>query len=60
MTPRKGDILIGASDTAGLAEDGFGLQDGVLRISSGGDKGAVYGVMTLLEDGAGLLRRRGL
>ena len=51
VTPRKGNILIGASDTAGLAEDGFRLrtQDGVLRISSGGDKGAVYGVMTLLE-----------
>lgn len=56
MTPRKGNILIGASDTAGLAEDGFRLrtQDGVLRISSGGDKGAVYGVMTLLERYLGL------
>ena len=56
VTPRKGDILIGASDTAGLAEDGFRLrtQDGVLRISSGGDKGAVYGVMTLLERYLGL------
>ncbi len=64
VTPRKGDILIGASDTAGLAEDGFRLrtQDGVLRISSGGDKGAVLrrhdAAGTLL--GAGLLRRRGL
>lgn len=56
VTPRKGNILIGASDTAGLAEDGFRLrtQDGVLRISSGGDKGAVYGVMTLLERYLGL------
>ena len=56
VTPRKGDILIGASDTAGLAEDGFRLrtQEGVLRISSGGDKGAVYGVMTLLERYLGL------
>ena len=56
VTPRKGNILIGASDTAGLAEDGFRLrtQEGVLRISSGGDKGAVYGVMTLLERYLGL------
>lgn len=50
-TPRRGDLLIGAADTAGLTEDGFRLRtaDGVLRLSSGGDKGAVYGAVTLLE-----------
>lgn len=49
--PRRGDVLIGACDTASLAEDGFRLstREGVLRISSGGDKGAIYGVVTLLE-----------
>lgn len=49
--PRRGDILLGAADTAGLAEDGFRLRtaNGVLRVSSGGDNGAVYGVVTLLE-----------
>lgn len=55
-TPRRGDVLIGAADTCGLAEDGFRLRtcDGLLRISSGGDKGAIYGVMTLLERWLGL------
>lgn len=49
---RRGDILLGASDTAGLTEDGFRLcsgSDGTLRISSGGGKGAIYGVVSLLE-----------
>ncbi len=61
---RKGDILIGnglehilfslpdggkASD--GLKDDGFRLltDNGMLRIASGGDKGSIYGVVTLLE-----------
>lgn len=51
IAPRRGDILIGAADTAGLTKDAFRVRtaDGVLRISSGGGKGAVYGVITLLE-----------
>ena len=49
---RKGDILLGASDTLGLSYDGFRLRsgsDGTLRISSGGGNGSVYGVVSLLE-----------
>lgn len=51
VEPRRDDVVIGAADTAQLTEDGFRLRcaDGVLRVSSGGDKGAVYGVVTLLE-----------
>lgn len=54
--PRKGDIVLGAGDTDGLTEDGFRIRtaNGTLRISSGGDKGTVYGVLTLLEDHLGL------
>ena len=54
--PRKGDIVLGAADTGGLTEDGFRLRtaDGTLRISSGGDKGVVYGALTLLERYLGL------
>lgn len=50
--PRKGDIVIGRGDTSGLTEDGFRLQTdkGSLYISSGGDKGSIYGVVTLLEN----------
>lgn len=55
--PRKGDILIGnglsneALRSEELREDGFLLstEDGMLRIVSGGDKGSIYGVVTLLE-----------
>ena len=49
---RRGDILIGAADTAGLSKDGFRLRTmpgGTLGISSGGGNGLVYGVVTLLE-----------
>ena len=51
QTPRRGDIVIGAGDTDGLTDDGFRQQtaDGVLRISSGGGNGVVYGVVDLLE-----------
>lgn len=53
---KKGDIVIGQGNTTGLLEDGFRLStsDGILRISSGGDKGAIYGVVTLLEDYLGV------
>ena len=55
-TPRKGDIVIGGKDVSGLTEDGFRLQtdNGIVYISSGGDKGSVYGVVTLLEDYLGV------
>lgn len=53
---KKGDIVIGQGNTEGLTEDGFRLatQEGILRISSGGDKGAIYGVVTLLDDYLGV------
>lgn len=54
---RKGDILLGASDTLGLSYDGFRLRtapDGTLRISSGGGNGSVYGVVALLEQYLGM------
>lgn len=57
ISPRAGDIVIGKGHTAGLTEDGFRLQtssDGTLYISSGGDKGSIYGVVTLLEQYLGV------
>lgn len=53
---RKGDVAIGQGSTEGLTEDGFRLDDhdGILRISSGGDKGALYGIVQLLEDYLGV------
>lgn len=54
---RRGDILIGAADTAGLSKDGFRLRvptDGTLRISSGGGNGLAYGVISLLERHLGM------
>lgn len=53
---RKGDIVIGKGDVNGLTEDGFRLQtnNGIIYISSGGDKGSIYGVVTLLEDYLGV------
>ena len=53
---KPGDILIGKGNTDGLTEDGFRLstEQGKLRISSGGDKGVIYGVVTLLEDYMGV------
>lgn len=51
VAPRKNDILIGQGSTRGLTDDGFRLatQDDKLYISSGGDQGTIYGVVTLLE-----------
>ena len=53
---KKGDIVIGQGNTEGLTEDGFRLatQEGILQISSGGDKGVIYGVVTLLDDYLGV------
>lgn len=53
---QKGDVVIGKGDVTGLTEDGFRLQTdkGILYISSGGDKGSIYGVVTLLENYLGV------
>ena len=55
-SPRKGDIVIGGKDTSGLTEDGFRLKtdNGIVYISSGGDKGNISGAVTLLEDYLGV------
>jgi hypothetical protein len=49
---KSGDVVIGSGSIEGLTEDGFRLAEnnGALYISSGGDKGALYGVVQLLED----------
>ena len=55
--PSKGDVLIGNGGwnkpfvNSKMTEDGFRIKtdDGFVRILSGGDKGAIYGVVTLLE-----------
>ncbi|HAC22864.1 MAG TPA: DUF4838 domain-containing protein [Porphyromonadaceae bacterium] len=63
---KKNDIAIGtaanptlasnSSITNQLKEDGFliSTNDGVLRILSGGDKGSIYAVVTLLENELGI------
>jgi len=53
--PRKGDVVIGEMD-ADAGEDGFSLitEDGKLQIRTGGDKGSIYGVVTLLEQYLGV------
>lgn len=53
---RPGDIVIGQGNTDDLTEDGFRLQarDGAVYISSGGDKGSLYGVVDLLEHELGV------
>lgn len=55
-TPRRGDIVLDAGDNDGLTEDGFRIRsaDGMLRISGGGDRGVIYGTLTLLERHLGL------
>ena len=52
---RKGTVLIG-TPTEEAGEDGFLIEcrDGGLSVSTGGDKGAIYGVVTLLEDYLGV------
>lgn len=49
--PKKGDIVLGASDTYGLTEDGFRIvsSPNEIRISAAEGKGVIYGVVTLLE-----------
>ncbi|MGL6022077.1 MAG: DUF4838 domain-containing protein [Chitinophagaceae bacterium] len=53
---KKGDIVIGEGNIDGLTEDGFRIanSNGILYISSGGDKGTIYGVVSLLEDYLGV------
>lgn len=48
----KGDIIFNNKDCSELTEDGFRLQtqNRQLHISSGGNKGSIYRVVTLLED----------
>ena len=47
----KGAVVIGGTAASNVGEDGFSLDtdNGNLYIKSGGDKGAIYGVVTLLE-----------
>lgn len=53
---KKGDIRIGQGNAEGAGEDGFLLatDEKGLRIVNGGAKGAIYGVVTLLEDYLGV------
>lgn len=65
-TAKKNDIAIGSAAnpqlasnkaiTSQLKEDGFiiSTNDNVLRILSGGDKGSIYAVVTLLENELGI------
>lgn len=48
---QKGAVIIGGKAAGNVGEDGFSLdtENGNLYIKSGGDKGAIYGVVTLLE-----------
>ena len=47
----KGAVVIGGKTASNVGEDGFSIdtENGNLYIKSGGDKGAIYGVVTLLE-----------
>lgn len=47
----KGSVIIGGKAGTDVGEDGFSIdtENGNLYIRSGGDKGAIYGVVTLLE-----------
>ena len=47
----KGNVFIGGDAEEKVGEDGFSIdtEGGSLYIRSGGDKGAIYGVVTLLE-----------
>lgn len=47
---KAGDVIIGGKSTE-AGEDGFTIctEQNQLRITSGGDKGSIYGVVTLLE-----------
>lgn len=53
---KQGDVIIGMGETSGLSEDGFRLstEGNMLKVSSGGDKGTIYGIVTLLEEYLGV------
>lgn len=53
---RKGDIVISSDSTGALAEDAFTIKcdNAGLTITGGPDKGAIYGVVTLLDDYMGV------
>lgn len=55
--PGKYEVWIGCDEREGLSRDGFRLrtEGGVLRISSGGGRGCVYAVTTLLERCLGMV-----
>ncbi len=55
--PRKYEVWIGCDERERLTRDGFRLrtEGGVLRISSGGGRGCVYAVTTLLERYLGMV-----
>ncbi len=50
IKPRSGDIVIG-ENTDKAKEDGFALEtaENILYVRSGGGRGSIYGVVTLLE-----------
>ncbi len=52
IEPKKGDVAIGHIENNDVNEDGFLLStaDGILRIAGSQGKGALYGVVTVLED----------
>ena len=51
QTESKHNVFIGGQAAEDVGEDGFSIdtKDGNLYIKTGGDKGAIYGVVTLLE-----------
>ena len=51
QTESKHNVFIGGQAAEDVGEDGFSIdtEDGNLYIKTGGDKGAIYGVVTLLE-----------
>lgn len=51
LTDGNKGIIIGGKADESVGEDGFSIdsENGSLMIRSGGDKGAIYGVVTLLE-----------
>ena len=53
---KTGRIIIGGETVKGLGEDGFSIdtEGNNLYIRSGGGKGAIYGVVTLLEQHLGV------
>lgn len=55
-TTGKGAHIIIGEQSSEVGEDGFEIvcEKGILHIKTGGDKGSIYGVVTLLEDVLGV------